>query len=351
MGKRSGNSMNNIFKGKTVLVTGHTGFKGSWLSIWLKELGANVIGYALEPYTPNDNFVVSKLESKITSVIGDVRDYDKLKGVFDKYKPQIVFHLAAQPIVRLSYKFPKPTYDINIGGTVNVLECCRITDSVRVIINVTSDKCYQNNEWLWGYRENDALGGVDPYSSSKACSELITSAYKESFYKDKFISTVRAGNVIGGGDWQQDRIVPDCIRSLKHGENILVRNPHSIRHWQHVLDVLNGYLTLASKMWDGEITGAWNFSSLNSAITVEDLVQRIIKEWGSGNYIDLSNGAPQPHETKVLKLDISKVINLLGWKPKLSIDDTIKYTVNWYKTVADYEYCVGQIRDYESRLV
>jgi len=344
---------NNVFEGKTVLVTGHTGFKGSWLSIWLTELGANVLGYALEPYTRDDIFVVAGVERKIKSNFGDIRDFDKLKGIFDKYHPEIVFHLAAQPLVRLSYQQPKITYDTNIGGTVNLLECCRACDPVKVIINVTSDKCYENKEWVWGYRENDALGGYDPYSSSKACSEIITASYRSSFFKvgNKFLSSVRAGNVIGGGDWREDRLVPDCIRALKKGERVGVRSPCSVRPWQHVLEPLSGYLLLASRMFqDGEkYSGAWNFGPYHgSVIAVEELARKLIDYWGSGQYKDLSQQSSQaPHEASILMLDISKAINQLNWAPALDVNEAIRLTVDWYKADnVDYAFCTGQINDY-----
>ncbi len=350
---------NNVFEGKTVLVTGHTGFKGSWLCIWLKELGANVIGYALEPYTENDNFTVAKVGSKIKSHIGDIEDYDKLKRVFDGYQPEIVFHMAAQSLVRLSYKQPKSTYDTNVMGTVNLLECCRLTDSVKVIINVTSDKCYENKEWIWGYRENDPVGGYDPYSSSKACSEIITSAYRNSFFdakeNSKAISTVRAGNIIGGGDWREDRLIPDCIKALKNNKPIGIRSPQSVRPWQHVLEPLSGYLLLASRMYEDreKYSGAWNFGPAHGAIiTVEELVKSLIKHWGHGTYKDLSDGMScEPHETKSLILDISKAINLLSWSPTLSVNEAIEYTVNWYKASnVDYDFCASQLDDYVGKL-
>lgn len=349
---------NNVFEGKTVLVTGHTGFKGSWLSIWLKELGADVMGYALEPYTENDIFVAAGVDRKMKSNIGDIRDFDKLKGVFDNNQPEIVFHLAAQPLVRLSYEQPKLTYETNIGGTVNVLECCRACDSVKVIINVTSDKCYDNKEWIWGYRENDTLGGYDPYSSSKACSEIITAAYRSSFFNvnNKSLSSVRAGNVIGGGDWREDRLVPDCIRALKKGEPVGIRSPRSVRPWQHVLEPLSGYLQLASKMHeDGEkYSEAWNFGPYHgSIIAVEKLVESIFGYWGSGQYKDLSKQSSQePHEASLLMLDISKATKLLNWSPVLNVSEAVEYTVNWYKAShVDYEFCVGQIRDYVDKAV
>ncbi|MFA5065956.1 MAG: CDP-glucose 4,6-dehydratase [Dehalococcoidia bacterium] len=351
------NLFNNVFEGKTVLVTGHTGFKGSWLSIWLRELGANVIGYALEPYTKNDIFVVAGVDKKIASNIGDIRDFDKLNGVFYKYRPEIVFHMAAQPLVRLSYEQPKLTYETNIGGTVNLLECCRAGDAVKVIINVTSDKCYENKEWVWGYRENDTLGGYDPYSSSKACSEIITTSYRDSFFNagNKFLSSVRAGNVIGGGDWRENRLVPDCIRALKKGEPVGIRSPRSVRPWQHLFEPLNGYLLLASRMYeDGEkYSGAWNFGPYHgSIITVEELAKKLIGYWGSGRCKDLSTqSSNEPHEASLLTLDIAKATNSLNWAPVLNISEAIKYTVNWYKAShADYDFCAGQINDYVALL-
>lgn len=352
------NLFNGIYKSKTVLVTGHTGFKGSWLSIWLNELGANVVGYALEPYTKRDNFVVTGLENKITHIIGDVRDYKNLKGVFDKYNPEFVFHLAAQPIVRESYLNPKETYDINVGGTVNVFECCRLTDSVKVIINVTSDKCYENREWIWGYRENDPMGGYDPYSSSKGCSELITAAYRKSFFNPrnynehgKSISSVRAGNVIGGGDWQKDRLIPDCIKALENNKPIEIRNPNATRPWQHVLEPLSGYLLLASKMYQepGKFSGAWNFGpNYKSVISVGEVVSMIVEKWGYGKWLDISN-KNKPHEANLLSLDVSKARNFLDWYPKWNIQQCIDKTVDWYKNINRnnlYDVCNKQIIEY-----
>ena len=347
---------NNVFDGKTVLVTGHTGFKGSWLSIWLNELGANVVGYALPPYTENDNFVVTDLEDKITSVIGDIRDYDKLLDVFKRYKPDMAFHLAAQALVRLSYERPKETYDINVGGTVNFFEAVRKTESVKVTINVTSDKCYENKEWTWGYRENDPVGGYDPYSSSKGCSELITTAYKKSFfYSNKAISSVRAGNVIGGGDWGKDRLIPDCIKALKNNYEIQIRMPKAIRPWQYVLEPLYGYLLLASKMYKDEqkYSGAWNFGPKhNSILTVEEMVKKVIKYWGRGNWKDVTQSDKnQSHETKILMLDTSKALNCLGWESILYVDAAIKFTVEWYKKDnLTYEFDVNQINRYIEKL-
>ena len=368
------NPFKGVYAGKRVLVTGHTGFKGSWLCIWLKELGANIVGYALEPYTERDNFTVSGLKNKIIHITGDVRDYQKLSKVFEEYQPGFVFHLAAQPIVRESYINPKETYDINIGGTVNVLECCRITDSVRVIINVTSDKCYENKEWVWGYRESDPMGGYDPYSSSKGCSELITTAYRRSFFRPSHpeplnfstsqplnslipepsvaLSSVRAGNVIGGGDWQKDRIIPDCIRALENNKPIKIRSPRAKRPWQHVLEPLSGYLLLASKMYEEpqKFCGAWNFGpNQDSVITVGEIADIIVEKWESGSWIDKSD-KKEPHEANLLSLDISKAKSYLRWWPVWDIETTIEKTVEWYKQYQrknSYEICKSQIEAYE----
>lgn len=352
----------SIYKNKTVLITGHTGFKGSWLCIWLKELGANVIGYALEPYTKRDNFIVTGLKDKITHIIGDIRNYKKLREVFSKYQPEFVFHLAAQAIVRESYTNPKETYDVNIGGTVNVLECCRLFDSVKIIINITSDKCYENREWIWGYRENDTLGGYDPYSSSKGCSELVTSAYRNSFFNHndsdkhhKSISTVRAGNVIGGGDWQKDRIVPDCIRALENNKLIQLRNPNAIRPWQHVLEPISGYLLLAAKMLrePKKFCNAWNFGpNYDSIFTVREIVEMIINEWGCGKWINNSN-EKESHEARLLALDINKARTLLKWQPTIGIKECINITVEWYKEFFKnqnmYDVCLKQIQKFISK--
>jgi len=347
----------NFFEDKNVLVTGHTGFMGSWLSIWLNELSANVIGYALPPYTEKDNFVVTNLEKKIKNVIGDIRDYEKLNDIFKKFNPNIVFHLAAQPIVRKSYSIPKETYDVNVGGTVNLFEAFRNHESSRVLINVTTDKVYKNREWIWGYRENDRLGGYDPYSSSKSCSDLITSAYRQSYFNPensnmkKIVSSARSGNVIGGGDWQEDRLIPDCMKAIEVNEEICIRNPKSIRPWQHVLDPIRGYLMLAMNMWEGNklFSGAWNFGpDSNSIYCVNDVVEKILEYLGKGNYKCLS---PQEcddlHETEILMLDNSKSFRYLGWKPGIDIDDTIKLLCDWYiEEELDYEFDVKQIKTY-----
>lgn len=348
----------HFWQGKKVLITGHTGFKGSWLSLWLNMLGADVGGYALEPLTSHDNFVLTGLDKQINHQIGDVRDYDRLQELFHSVNPEIVFHLAAQPLVRESYSAPKETYDINVGGTVNLLECCRQTESVKVIVNITTDKCYDNKEWVWGYRENDRLGGYDPYSSSKACSELVAGGYRNSFFNPdthalhgKSLASARAGNVFGGGDWQADRIVPDCIRALERGEPIIVRSPQAVRPWQHVLEPLSGYLLLAQKMDENPASyaEAWNFGPEESSfLPVGSLVDRIVKTWGEGSWEDHSKPGAL-HEANLLKLDISKAKSLLGWSPLWNIDKAIAETVAWYRQYPAgnmYDLCRRQITDY-----
>lgn len=330
----------NIYKNKKVLVTGHTGFKGSWLSIWLKILGAEVIGYSLEPPSDPSNFYACGLKDELIHVHGDIRDYEHLLAVFRSYRPEIVFHLAAQPLVRLSYKDPRLTYETNVMGTVNLLEAVRSTDSVRVTINVTSDKCYENREWVWGYRENDSMGGYDPYSSSKGCTELVNTAYLSSFFPpDKYghshqvgLASVRAGNVIGGGDWGQDRLVPDCVRALSRGEEIAIRHPKAIRPWQHVLEPLSGYLILGVKLWDNgpQYSGAWNFGPMDDEVwTVEELVRKVCTLWGNGSYI--IDSQPHPHEAHWLKLDCSKARIELDWNPKFKVQAALEKTVEWYR--------------------
>jgi CDP-glucose 4,6-dehydratase len=352
------NIFKNIYKGKTVLVTGHTGFKGSWLTLWLKQLGATVIGYALEPYTKDDNFVVSNLQNKVIDIRGDIRDLDKIMDVFNKYNPDIVFHLAAQPLVRLSYELPKDTYEINVMGTLNVLECIRNTKSVKVAVIITTDKCYDNKEQIWSYRETDALGGYDPYSSSKGCAEILIASYRNSFmnpekYKEhgKAIASARAGNVIGGGDWSKDRIIPDCIRALIQDEIIQVRNPNAVRPWQHVLEPLSGYLWLGASLLEAGVkySGAWNFGpneELN--IQVKDVVNKIIKYYGKGKWEDIVN-ENNPHEANLLTLDCTKTKQFLQWLPVLNVEETFELTATWYKNFKNkdmYDFGIEQINYY-----
>lgn len=353
--------LEKIYRGRTVLITGHTGFKGSWLAIWLNELGANVIGYALDPLNAKDNFNLANLKDKIVDIRGDIRDSDKLYKVFDEYQPEFVFHLAAQPLVRLSYQQPKYTYEVNVIGTLNVLEAMKATDKTKVGIIITSDKCYENKEWLWGYRENDDLGGFDPYSSSKGCVELLVASYRNSFFNvnkfdehEKVIATVRAGNVIGGGDWSKDRILPDCISALEINQNIIIRNPKAVRPWQHVLEPLSGYLLLGSNLLQhgSKYSGAWNFGpNPDSIITVEEVVNKIIMYWGKGNWIspDSNLDLDLPHEANLLILDINKVKYVLGWSPKWNIDKALEKTIQWYKNYSSedvYNICKSQINEY-----
>lgn len=349
---------NNIYKDKTVLVTGHTGFKGSWLSIWLHELGAKVIGYALDPYTERDNFVLSKIGEKIVDIRGDIRDKSKLEEVFNNYQPEYVFHLAAQPLVRLSYENPVETYETNVMGTINVLEAIRKTKATKVGIMITTDKCYDNKEQLWGYRESDPMGGYDPYSSSKGAAEIAINSWRLSFFNPKefekhgkSIASVRAGNVIGGGDWAKDRIIPDCIKAIEADIPIEIRSPQSVRPWEHVLEPLSGYLMLGEKMYNNpvEYAEAWNFGpELSSIIPVWNIAQSVINNYERGELKDVSD-PNAVHEAKLLALDISKARFKLGWVPTLNIDETIKYTVDWYKDYNNtevYELCKQQITDF-----
>lgn len=351
-------NFNNVYKGKRVLVTGHTGFKGSWLSIWLKELGAEVIGYSLEPYTEKDNFVLSHLSEKIVDIRGDIRDRKHLREVFHKYQPEIVFHLAAQPLVRLSYDIPVETYETNLTGTINILEEIRNCGNTKIGIMITTDKCYENKEQIWGYRENEAFGGYDPYSSSKGACEIAIQSWRNSFFnpKDyekhgKSIASVRAGNVIGGGDWAKDRIVPDCIRALEEGKDIEIRSPKSIRPWEHVLEPLSGYLLLGQKMMEDPIKycGGWNFGpNLDAIVNVWEVAEKIVKNYGKGNLKDTSNSNAL-HEAKLLLLDITKSRFELGWKPTLTIDKSIELTTEWYKRYVNedvYKLCVEQINKF-----
>lgn len=328
-------SFQNIYQGRKVLITGHTGFKGSWLAIWLKELGAEVYGYSLDAQSEMDNFVICKLESHINHYVGDVRDGKKLKDYFQQVKPDFAFHLAAQPLVLLSYQDPVGTFDTNLMGTVNFWEAVRATPSVKAAVNVTTDKCYDNKEWVWGYRENDPMGGKDPYSASKGCSELITSSYLESFFKadgTANIASARAGNVIGGGDWALDRIIPDYFRAFKGGEKLEIRNPYATRPWQHVLEPLSGYLNLAAQLYlNGKaFSGGWNFGPEDMTnYSVKELIDEILLLDNRGGYT-IPEGISKLHEAVLLKLDISKAANFLKWKPALSFRETVEFTLNGY---------------------
>lgn len=350
---------NGFYRGKRVLVTGHTGFKGSWLSIWLHELGAEVIGVAQEPFSERDNYVLSGIGSKIKADIrADIRDGERMKEIFAEYQPEVVFHLAAQPLVRLSYDIPVETYETNVMGTINVLEAMRCTESVKVGVMITTDKCYENKEQIWGYRENEPMGGYDPYSSSKGAAEIAISSWRRSFFnpKDyekhgKSIASVRAGNVIGGGDWALDRIIPDCIKALEAGKEIDIRSPKSVRPWQHVLEPLSGYMLLAQKMWNEptKYCDGWNFGPRSESITpVWDVASMVIENYGSGKLNDLSDPNAL-HEAKLLMLDISKAKFQLGWEPRMNINQCIALVVDWYKrykTENVYNLCIEEIRSY-----
>ncbi len=324
----------SFYKGRKVFVTGHTGFKGSWLCEMLSNLGAIVTGYSMNPPTSPSLFEIAGIECIIHSVIGDIRDYYALKKAFDEVQPEIVFHLAAQPIVRDSYKNPKYTYETNVIGTVNILECIRNSNCVKSFLNVTTDKVYLNKEWKWGYRENEELDGYDPYSNSKSCSELVTHSYKNSFFADGrvSISTARAGNVIGGGDFAKDRIIPDCIRAAMKHEDIVVRNPYSIRPYQHVLEPLYAYLMIAAMQYqDCKYADYYNVGPDDvDCFQTGTLVDIFVKKWGGGmKWCDRYDGGP--HEANFLKLDCSKLKSTLGWKPHWNLDTAIEMVVEWSK--------------------
>ena len=351
---------NNFYKGKRVLVTGHTGFKGSWLSIWLHELGAEVVGVALDPFTERDNYVLSGIGNKIKADIrADIRDGEKMKEIFAEYQPEIVFHLAAQPLVRLSYDIPVETYETNVMGTINIMEAIRATDSVKVGVMITTDKCYENKEHIWGYRENEPMGGYDPYSSSKGAAEIAISSWRRSFFNpadygkkhNVSLASVRAGNVIGGGDWALDRIIPDCIKAIEADEPIAIRNKKAVRPWQHVLEPLSGYMLLASKMWvePTKYCEGWNFGPRAESIsTVWEVASKLIANYGKGELKDMSD-PNAVHEANLLMLDISKAKFKLGWEPRLNIDQCATLVADWYKrykTEDVYQLCIEEITRY-----
>jgi CDP-glucose 4,6-dehydratase len=328
-----------VYSGKTVLVTGHTGFKGSWLILWLQLLGARVIGYALPPHTEPSLFQLSNAQEGITHIIGDTRDLSKVREVCQTYKPDFVFHLAAQSLVRYSYEHPVETYETNVMGTIHLFEAIRATPSVRVCVNVTSDKCYENREWEYSYRENDPMGGYDPYSSSKGCAELITAAYRRSFFNignspSVRVASVRAGNVIGGGDWARDRLIPDCVRSLAAKSPVIVRNPEAVRPWQYVLEPLSGYLWLGACLWNTPSTfeGSWNFGPHTAGnVSVRQIVNQVVAMWGEGEWKHVCQEQSQePHEARTLTLDITKSSSVLGWEPITSVSQAMTETIGWY---------------------
>lgn len=352
-----------FYRNKRVLITGLTGFKGSWLAIWLHQLGANVIGVSLKPYSTKDNYCLSGIGGKIEADIrADIRDGNKMKKIFETYRPEIVFHLAAQPLVRLSYEIPVETYEVNVMGTISIMEAIRSTPSVRVGVMITTDKCYDNCERLEGYSETDPFGGYDPYSSSKGACEIAIQSWRRSYFNPKdyglkhrvSLASVRAGNVIGGGDWSKDRIIPDCIRALETSGVIDIRSPKSIRPWEHVLEPLSGYLMLAKKMWYAptEYCEGWNFGpEADCVLNVWDVASHIIKSFGYGELRDVSDEQAL-HEANILMLNINKVKTRLGWYPRLTADSAIELTADWYKKYAYenvYDLCVDEIHKFLSK--
>lgn len=334
----------SFWKGKHVLLTGHTGFKGSWLSLWLQSMGAQVVGYALNPPTDPSLFETAEVAKGMTSIIGDIRDLEHLSRVFAEHQPEIVIHMAAQPLVRYSYIEPVETYSTNVMGTVNLLEAVRSTKCVKAVVNVTTDKCYENREWAWGYRENEAMGGYDPYSSSKGCAELVTAAYRNSyFHPEKYkehgvaIASARAGNVIGGGDWADDRLIPDIMRAISASEPVNIRNPHAIRPWQHVLESLAGYLVLAQKLCEEGAACAegWNFGPNDEdAKPVQWIVEKLTRSWGDGASW-VVDGGEHPHEAHYLKLDCSKAKSRLDWHPRWNLEEALEAIVEWQRAYRD----------------
>jgi CDP-glucose 4,6-dehydratase len=349
----------NIFKNRKVLITGHTGFKGSWLCLLLNKLGAAVYGYALDPPTVPSLFIEARIGELMTSHIGDIRDYRRLSEIVQQVQPEIIIHMAAQALVMESYLYPRETYEINVMGTVNLLDAVRHKSSVRAILNVTTDKCYENKEWHWGYRENEPMGGYDPYSNSKGCSELVTSSYRYSYFNQGdykshgvALASARAGNVIGGGDWAKDRLIPDFFRAIVKGEKMKIRSPYSIRPWQHVLEPLTGYLTLCEKLFsEGPFFAqAWNFGpDDNDAQNVEYIIKTICDLWGEGASYEIDIN-PQLHEANYLRLDCSKAKAELGWTPKWDIETSINHIVDWNKAWLRKEdvrsVCEKQIEEY-----
>lgn len=349
-----------FWRGKRVLLTGHTGFKGSWLSLWLQSMESEVVGYALAPPTTPSLFEVAKVGAGMTNIVGDIRDFGHLRAVFAERQPEIVMHMAAQSLVRSSYIEPVETYATNVMGTVHLLEAARGTASVKAVVNVTSDKCYENHEWVWGYRENEAMGGYDPYSSSKGCAELITAAYRNSYFTPEpcgerhvALASVRAGNVIGGGDWADDRLVPDIMRAVTLGLPVRIRSPRAIRPWQHVLEPLHGYLLLAQKLYEegAAYAEAWNFGpNDDDARPVQWIVERLTASWSKeANWLPGSDPT-QPHEAHFLKLDSSKAKARLAWSPKWSLEEALNAIIGWYRAYGNgkdmHDITLGQIRNF-----
>ena len=354
---------NNVYNGKTVLVTGHTGFKGSWLSIWLNMMGAKVVGYSLDPYSERGNFEACHLHDRLLAdVRGDTRDYEKLNQTIKQYRPEIIFHLAAQALVRKAYAHPRETYETNLMGSLNIMEAVRENDCVKTVVMITSDKCYENVEQIWGYKETDRMGGYDPYSSSKGCTELMISSYRNSYFNPqdyakhgKAVASVRAGNVIGGGDWSADRLIPDCIRFIEAGKDIEIRNPIATRPWEHVLEPLSGYLRVGEKLIEDPIKYATSFNfgpHISANKTVWEVVSRLADYYGKGKVVDVSNPADL-HENTLLNLDVTKAYVMLGWEARWNLQEAIEKTVDWYKealqTYDMYDFCVRQIKTHQAK--
>lgn len=353
------NSLDQFYRGKSVLLTGHTGFKGAWVSLWLSRLGARVIGYSLTPPTDPNFFELCNMKEQIINIEGDIRNIEHLQQTIQDYRPEIVFHMAAQSLVRKSYQDPVETFSSNVMGTVNLLEAVRRSDCVRSAVIITSDKCYENQEWVWPYREGDRLGGYDPYSSSKACAELVSEAYVRSFFNPRkyneyglALATARAGNVIGGGDWAEDRLIPDCIKAIINHKPIIIRNPLAVRPWQHVLDPLHGYLQLGQALYEKgpDINGPWNFGPRDKAKSVQWMVENLTRQWGEEAAWTLDQNA-NPHEAHFLKLDSSKAYAGLGWQAVWDTQKALEQTIAWYKAYVNNEnllaFSLDQIHDYE----
>ena len=345
----------DFWKGKRVFITGHTGFKGSWLSLWLQQMGAEVKGFSLEPPTTPSLFEVDKVADHMQSEIGDIRDLTKLSQSIVSFNPDILLHLAAQPLVRYSYREPVETYSTNVMGTVNVLEASRQANNLKTIVVITTDKCYENREWEWGYRENEPMGGYDPYSNSKGCAELVVSAYRRSFFNSNdtaAVASARAGNVVGGGDWAEDRLIPDILRAFEKQQPVIIRNPLSTRPWQHVLEPLSGYLVLAQHLWQEGQTFAegWNFGPKDDDCRpVQWILDKMVHFWGKGAYYEIDK-SQQPHEANFLKLDCSKAATRLKWHPQWRLEYTLEKITTWHRAWLDRKnmknHCLEEIKDY-----
>ena len=356
MGRLIGKVNPSFWKGKKVFVTGHTGFKGSWLSLWLQDMGAVVKGYALEPNTTPNLFTEAKVGQNMDSEIGDITDLKRITDSMIAFNPEVLIHMAAQPLVRLSYKEPVLTYTTNVMGTVNVLEAARKCSELKAIVSVTTDKCYENKEWAWGYRENEPMGGHDPYSSSKGCAELVTAAYRKSFFNETnsaFLASARAGNVIGGGDWSDDRLIPDILKAFEKNDPVIVRNPMATRPWQHVLEPLSGYLVLAQHLYEdgSNYAEGWNFGPKEEDCkSVSWILDKMVAKWGKGASWELDKNN-NPHEAGYLKLDCSKAAIQLNWHPKWNLENTLESIINWHQHYLSgkniQEQCLLEIANYQ----